>query len=51
MCRRLAIAFVLAVAFILTVAAVSHAQYHVNGSITGTITDPSGAVVAGVKLR
>jgi hypothetical protein len=50
MCRRLAIAFVLAVAFILTVAAVSHAQYHVNGSITGTITDPSGAVVAGVKV-
>jgi hypothetical protein len=28
----------------------SHAQYHVNGTITGTITDPSGALVAGVKV-
>lgn len=26
------------------------AQYHVNGTITGTITDPSGAIIAGVKV-
>ena len=28
----------------------SFAQYHVNGTITGTVTDPSGAVVAGVRV-
>jgi len=28
----------------------SFAQYHVNGTITGTVTDPSGAVVAGVRM-
>lgn len=28
----------------------SFAQYHVNGNITGTITDGSGAVVPGVKV-
>lgn len=27
-----------------------HAQYHVNGTITGTITDPTGAVVEGAKV-
>lgn len=26
------------------------AQYHVNGTITGTVSDPSGAVLAGVKV-
>jgi len=31
-------------------AAVSLAQYHVNGTITGTVTDPSGAVIADVKV-
>ena len=43
-------AFASVVAFILSVTAISYAQYHVNGTITGTITDPSGAVVAGVKV-
>src|SRR5215472_4208351 len=28
----------------------SFGQYHVNGTITGTVTDPSGAVVAGVRV-
>jgi Carboxypeptidase regulatory-like domain len=37
-------------ALILSATTVSYAQYHVNGTITGTITDPSGAVVAGVKV-
>jgi hypothetical protein len=40
----------LVVALILSATSVSYAQYHVNGAITGTITDPSGAVVAGVKV-
>jgi hypothetical protein len=43
-------AWVLVVALILSATTVSYAQYHVNGAITGTITDPSGAVVAGVKV-
>ena len=41
--------FVLAVAFaILGLAAPSFAQF--NASIEGTITDPSGAVIAGAKV-
>src|SRR5215469_11254669 len=28
----------------------SFAQYHVNGTITVTVTDPSGAIVAGVRV-
>ena len=40
----------LVVALILSATSVSYAQYHVNGAITGTVTDPSGAVVAGVKV-
>src|SRR3984885_7631646 len=40
----------LVVALILSATSVSYAQYHVNGAITGTVTDPSGAVVAGGKV-
>jgi hypothetical protein len=35
---------------ILTSPISSFAQYHVNGTITGTVTDPSGAIVAGVRV-
>jgi hypothetical protein len=45
-----ALCFVLGFAFIFGATAASYAQYHVNGTITGTITDPSGAFVAGVKV-
>jgi Carboxypeptidase regulatory-like domain len=45
-----AITFMLGVVMIFGDATASHAQYHVNGTITGTVTDPSGAVVAGVKV-
>jgi Carboxypeptidase regulatory-like domain len=52
--RRQRVARVLArvvgTTFILASSVLSLAQYHVNGTITGTITDPSGAVVAGVKV-
>lgn len=52
--RRQRVAGILALmagaTFILASSVVSLAQYHVNGTITGTITDPSGAVVAGVKV-
>jgi hypothetical protein len=41
---------VLTAAFIFGATTASVAQYHVNGTITGTITDPSGALVAGVKV-
>src|SRR5579871_4087611 len=36
--------------FVLAASTASHAQYHVNGTITGTVTDPSGAIVSGVKV-
>jgi Carboxypeptidase regulatory-like domain len=50
--QRVARIFELAVCatFIFASSVLSSAQYHVNGTITGTITDPSGAVIAGVKV-
>lgn len=52
--RRQRVAKVLALAvgatLILAASALSFAQYHVNGTITGTITDPTGAVIAGVNV-
>jgi hypothetical protein len=53
MCRGAGVStvtFTLGLALILGASTVSQAQYHVNGTITGVITDPSGAVVAGVKI-
>jgi uncharacterized protein (DUF2147 family) len=35
---------------ILTAPRLSVAQYHVNGTISGTITDPSGAAISGAKV-
>ncbi len=52
--RRQPVATILALVagaiFILASSAVSWAQYHVNATITGTITDASGAVIPGVKV-
>ena len=40
----------LVVVSVLSVTATSYGQYHVNGTITGTIADSSGAVVSGAKV-
>ncbi|MHB1020844.1 MAG: carboxypeptidase-like regulatory domain-containing protein [Acidobacteriaceae bacterium] len=39
-----------AVIFFAVYAAISHGQATISGSISGTVTDPSGAVVAGAKV-
>lgn len=44
------LAFLLGVVLTITASTFGYAQYHVNGTITGTVTDPSGAVVSGVKV-
>jgi len=46
----LAVALLLAVALMLISPTICYAQYHVNGSISGTVTDPSGAAVPGAKV-
>jgi hypothetical protein len=48
MIRVLTVALVFSAAFLLPGA--SYAQYHVNGTISGTITDPSGAAISGATV-
>ena len=49
--RMLGVKFVtLVVSLVIATPTFVLAQYHVNGIVTGTITDPSGAVIAGVKV-
>ena len=48
--RTFAIALMAAVALTFSSIPTCHAQYHVNGTITGTITDSSGAIVPGAKV-
>jgi Carboxypeptidase regulatory-like domain len=51
MSRQLGVSSILvSAAFFFALVVPAGAQYHVNGTITGTITDPSGAIIAGVKV-
>jgi hypothetical protein len=45
-----AVSLVLAIALTLIAPRLGYAQYHVNGTITGTVTDPSGAAIAGATV-
>jgi Carboxypeptidase regulatory-like domain len=53
MVRRMGVptvVLVLGFALILVAPTISYAQYHVNGTISGTITDPSGAAIPGATV-
>jgi hypothetical protein len=44
------LAIAVMVALVFSLSSTCSAQYHVNGTITGTITDASGAIVPGTKV-